>query len=170
MLGPSDFDNQWSLGAACIYSREFDKGMAAFERAIELCPNSPDLLVDMADALVYVGRPLDAIANIQRAMRLNPIHPDGYHWSLGVALYHAGRYEEAITALTRMSVMPNLVRRHLAASYVRLGRMEDARGVAGEFMKLDPDYRLEREQVWPYKDPKLLDAFVADLRQAGLPG
>lgn len=170
VLGPSDFDNQWSLGAACVYSREFDKGMAAFERAIELCPNSPDLLVDMADALVYVGRPLDAIANIQRAMRLNPIHPDGYHWSLGVALYHAGRYQEAISALTRMSVMPNLVRRHLAASHVRLGRMEEARRVAGEFMKLDPDYRLEREQVWPYKDPKLLEDFVADLRQAGLPG
>ena len=56
VLGPSDFDNQWSLGIAYIYSREFEKGMSAFERAVELCPNSPDLLMDMADALVYVGR------------------------------------------------------------------------------------------------------------------
>lgn len=169
VLGPSDFDNQWSLGAACIYGREFTSGMAAFERATELCPNSPDLLVDMADALVYVGRPLDAIANIQRAKRLNPIHPDGYHWSLGIALYHAGRYEEAISALTRMSQAPNLARRHLAASHVRLGRLEEARQVAAEFMKHDPEYRLEREQVWPYREPKVLEAFVADLRTAGLP-
>jgi len=36
-------------------------------------------------------------------------------------------------------------------------------------MKHDPEYRLEREQVWPYREPKVLEAFVADLRTAGLP-
>ena len=169
MLNPSDFDNQWSLGVAYIYSREFEKGMAAFERAVELCPNSPDLLADMADALVYIGRPAEAVANIQRAMRLNPIHPDSYLWSLGVALYHCGRYEEAVAALTRMNQVPNLVRRHIAANYVRLGRMEEARQMAAEFLKNDPDYRLERETVWPHKDPKDLEDLIADLRRAGLP-
>jgi adenylate cyclase len=169
VLGPSDFDNQWSLGVAYIYSREFEKGMAAFDRAVELCPNSPDLLADMADALVYVGRPEEGVANIQRAMRLNPIHPDSYLWSLGVALYHCGRYEEAVAALTRMNQVPNLVRRHIAANYVRLGRMEEARQMAAEFLKNDPDYRLEREAVWPHKDPKDLEDLIADLRRAGLP-
>jgi adenylate cyclase len=169
VLGPSDYDNQWSLGVAYIYSREFDKGMAAFERAIELCPNGPDLLADMADALVYVGRPEEAVANIQRAMRLNPIHPDSYLWSLGVALYHCGRYEEALSALMRMNQPPNLVRRHVAANLVRLGRMEEARQAAAEFLKNDPDYRLERETVWPHKNPKDLDDFITDLRRAGLP-
>lgn len=169
VLGPSDFDNQWSLGVAYIYNREFEKGMAAFERAVELCPNSPDLLADMADALVYVGRPEEAVANIQRAMRLNPIHPDSYLWSLGVALYHCGRYEEAVAALTRMNQMPNLVRRHIAANYVRLDRMEEARQMAAEFLRNDPDYRLEREAVWPHKNPKDLDDLIADLRRAGLP-
>jgi TolB-like protein/class 3 adenylate cyclase len=169
VLGPSDYDNQWSLGVAYVYSREFEKGMAAFERAIELCPNGPDLLADMADALVYVGRPEEAVANIQRAMRLNPIHPDSYLWSLGVALYHCGRYEEALSALTRMNQPPSLVRRHVAANLVRLGRMEEARQVATEFLKNDPEYRLERETVWPHKNPKDLDDFITDLRRAGLP-
>jgi tetratricopeptide (TPR) repeat protein len=169
VLGPSDYDNQWSLGVAYIYSREFEKGMAAFERAIELCPNGPDLLADMADALVYVGRPEEAVANIQRAVRLNPIHPDSYLWSLGVALYHCGRYEEAVSALMRMNQPPNLVRRHVAANLVRLGRMEEARRVATEFLRNDPDYRLERETVWPHKNQKDLDDFITDLRRAGLP-
>jgi TolB-like protein/class 3 adenylate cyclase/Tfp pilus assembly protein PilF len=169
VLGPSDYDNQWSLGVAYIYSREFEKGMAAFERAIELCPNGPDLLADMADALVYVGRPEEAVANIHRAMRLNLIHPDSYLWSLGVALYHCGRYEEALSALMRMNQPPNLVRRHVAANLVRLGRMEEARQMATEFLKNDPDYRLERETVWPHKNPNDLDDFITDLRRAGLP-
>jgi tetratricopeptide (TPR) repeat protein len=169
VLGPSDYDNHWSLGVAYIYSREFEKGMAAFDRAVELCPNSPGLLADMADALVYVGRPEEAVANIQRAMKLNPIHPDSYLWSLGFALYYCSRYEEALSALMRMNQPPNLARRHIAATYVRLGRLDQARQTAAEFLKDDPDYRLEREKVWPHKHPKDLDDFITDLRRAGLP-
>lgn len=169
VLGPSDYDNHWSLGVAYIYGREFEKGMAAFDRAVELCPNSPGLLADMADALVYVGRPAEAVASIQRAMKLNPIHPDSYLWSLGFALYHCGRYEEALAALMRMNQPPNLARRHIAATYVRLGRLDEARRMAAEFLKDDPDYRLDRERVWPHKDPKDLDDFITDLRHAGLP-
>ena len=169
VLGPSDADNQWSLGAAYIYSREFEKGMSAFERAIDLNPNNPDLLMDMADALVYVERPEDAVANVQRAMRLNPIHPDAYLWTFGIALYHCGRYEESVAALMRMSHPPNLARIQLAASYVRLDRIEEARRTAAEFLREDPTYTLERERVWPHKDAKVLEAFVADLRRAGLP-
>lgn len=169
VLGPSDADNQWSLGAAYIYSREFEKGMSAYERAVDLNPNNPDLLMDMADALVYVARPDEALAHIQRAMRLNPIHPDAYLWTLGIALYHCGRYEESLAALLRMSHPPNLVRRQVAAVYVRLGRIEEARKIADEFLREDPTYRLEREAVWPHKNPKDLEAFVDDLRRAGLP-
>jgi hypothetical protein len=69
----------------------------------------------------------------------------------------------------RMNQPPNLVRRHVAANLVRLGRMEEARQAAAEFLKNDPDYRLERETVWPHKNPKDLDDFITDLRRAGLP-
>jgi TolB-like protein/Tfp pilus assembly protein PilF len=168
-LGPSDSDNYWSLGVALLHSREFETGMAAFERAVELNPNNPNLLVDMADALVYVGRPEEATAHIERAMRLNPIHPDNYLWSLGFALYHAGRCAESVSALARMSDPPNLVRRHLAANYVQLGRLADAQRVAAEFLLREPGYRLEQEKAWPFRDPKVAEAFMADLRRAGLP-
>jgi adenylate cyclase len=168
-LGPSDFENHWSLGAAYVYSRELEKGMAALERAVSLNPNSPGLLIDWADALVYAGRSEEAITAVERAMRYNPIHPDWYLWTLGMALYHAGRFEEALSALRKVGDPPNLLRRHLAATYVRLGRMGEARRVAAEFLKQDPTYTLQREQNWPYKDRDMLRAFVADLRDAGLP-
>ena len=69
----------------------------------------------------------------------------------------------------RMSHPPNLARIQLAASHVRLGRIEEARKTATEFLREDPTYTLERERVWPHKDAKVLEAFVADLRRAGLP-
>ena len=168
-LAPSEPDNQWSLAAACIYNREFDKGLAAFYRAIDLNPSNPDLLVDMADAFVYVGRYSEAIANVERAIRLNPIYPDNYLWTLGIALYHAGQCELAVAALDKMNDPPNLARRHLAAAYAHLGRVAEARRVVAEFLKRDPGYTLERERLWPYQDARILDGLVHDLETAGMP-
>jgi adenylate cyclase len=168
-LGPSDSDNYWSMAVAYLYSREFEKGMAAFDRAVELNPNNPNLLVDMAEALVYIGRADEAVVQIERAMRLNPIHPDFYLWTFGIALYHAGRYAEALASLAKISDPANAVRRHLAATYVRLGRMAEARRVAAELLLDDPSYAVDRERAWPYRDVAVLEAFMADLRSAGLP-
>jgi adenylate cyclase len=168
-LGPSDFENHWSVAAVYLYHREFDKAMAAYQRAADLNPHSSGLLADTADAFVLLGRVEEAVAMIQRAIRINPIHPDGYYWTLGAALYHAGRVEEAVAALTRIANPPNLLRRNLAAAYARLGRLSEAREVAAEFLAHDPAYRIERERIWPYKDPTMLEAFIADLRAAGLP-
>jgi adenylate cyclase len=167
-LGPTEYDNYWSLAAAHLVSRDFDRAMAAYGRASELNPNSPNLLVDLAEALVYVDRVDDAISNIKRAMKINPMYPDWYLWTLGIALYHSGEYEQSVAALTKGNP-PNLARRILAASYVRLGRIEEAMRTAGEFLKQYPDYTLRRESLWPYKNPQVQDALIADLRRAGLP-
>ncbi len=167
-LGPSDCDNHWSLAAAYLVNRDFDKSVGAYERAAQLNPNSPNLLVDMAECLVYVGRSVDAIATIERAMQLNSIYPDWYLWTLGIAHYHAGNYEQSVAALTRGNP-PNLARRHLAAAYVRLGQIDDAKRTVMEFLSNDPTYTLGRERGWPYRDPETLKALRADLIYAGLP-
>ena len=168
-LGPFEYENHWSLAAAYLTNRDFDKSIVAYERATDLNPYCPNLLVDMAECLVYVGRAEDAIANIQRAMQFNPIFPDWYLWTLGIALYHAGKYEQCISTLARGNP-PNLARRLLAAAYVRLGQIDNARRTALEFLKNDPTYTLSREQGWPYRDREALEALLADLRRAGLPG
>jgi adenylate cyclase len=168
-LGPGESGSYWTLAAAHLAHREFDRAEAAYERAVELNPNDPNLQVDWAEALVYVGRAGEAIAKIRRAMQLNPMYPDWYLWTLGIAYYHANEFEQSVAALTRGSP-PNLARRHLAASYVRLGRLSEARRTMAEFLKHDPGYSLSREKAWPYKDAKTHEALMADLRAAGLHG
>jgi adenylate cyclase len=163
-----EFDHYWSLAAAHLASRNFDKAISAYDRAIALNPNCPNLLVDLAEALVYVGRVNDAIAHVRRAMLLNPIYPDWYLWTLGIAHYHAGEYEEAVAALTKGNP-PNLARRHLAAALVRLGRIDEARRAVNEFLEREPGYALEREHAWPYRHEDVLAKFIEDLREAGLP-
>ena len=169
-LEPDNFENHWCLAFAQLYSRQFDLAMATFENALRMNPHSTGLLNDMADALVFIGKPEEAIAYIQRAMRMNPLSSDSLLWTLGIALYHAGRLDESMSALEKIVNPPNLARRHLAAVYVRLGAIEKAKKTAGEFLLEDSEYTLEREKLWPYRSPAMLEAFVQDLHMAGLPG
>jgi len=123
----------------------------------------------MADTLVNVGRTAEAVEKIAQAKELNPLGPDWYDWVLGIAAYHDGRYEEAYAALSQVGNPPNYLRRHLAATLVCLGRFEEAEGVAKEMLQRQPGYRLAAEVLTPYKDPAMLQAFIGQLRRAGLP-
>lgn len=167
--GPSDFENLEHLGFACLYCREFDRSLACYERALELNPNSADLLADMADMLAHVGRTAEAATYIARAKRLNPICPDWYDWVLGIAAFHEGRFEDALAAFIRAGTPSVYLQREIVATYVRLGRMEEARSLARDLMQQRPEYRLSDEQIRPFKDRNVLEAFIADLRCAGLP-
>jgi adenylate cyclase len=168
-LGPSDFENHAQLAMACLYVRDFGRCIAFYEKALELNPNSADLLAEMADALVHVGRTAEGVVRIAQAKRLNPIYPDWYDWVLGIAAFNDGRYEDALAAFMRLDDHSNFLRADLVAAYVRLGRMEEARAVAAEMVRLQPNYRLATERLRPFSDVRILQAFVADLRQAGLP-
>jgi adenylate cyclase len=168
-LGPGNFENHWSLAMAYLYCREFDASMAAFTRSYDMNPNCAGLLIDMAEANVFMGRPDESIAQIEKAMRLDPVYPESYLWTIGVAYYHAGRYDDCLKAIGRIVRLPNLARRHQAAALVRLGRSSEAQQASQQFLSEDPGYTLARENLWPYKNTELREAFVADLRAAGLP-
>jgi TolB-like protein/class 3 adenylate cyclase/Flp pilus assembly protein TadD len=168
-LGPADFENYGQLGFACLYSRDFDRSLECYRKAIALNPNSPDLLADMADALVHVGKTAEGVAMIQQAKQLNPLASDWYDWVIGIAAFFDGRYEEALDALNRVGNSSSFLRCDLAATYVRLGRMEDARATVRDILEEQPNYRLSSALLTPFKNPKVTQGFVADLKLAGLP-
>lgn len=67
------------LGRILIYRREFARGAWYIDRALALAPNNAELLIQIVPALVYLGRPEEAAALADKAMRLNPYHPNHYH-------------------------------------------------------------------------------------------
>ena len=168
-LAPFDFDAYEELGLTSLYMREFDRSIDCYHRALNLNPNSPDLLADLADTLAHMGRTAEASQMIAQAKRLNPIHPDWYDWVLGVAAFHDGRYEDALAAYSRFTDPPPLLRRDIVAVNVRLGRLEEARKLAQGIVREWPEYRLATESLRPFKNPDLLLGLISDLRLAGLP-
>jgi hypothetical protein len=89
-----------------------------------------------------------------------------------------GRYDQAVAPLRRAIAGPNALWFHLALAiaYTELGRGSEARGEAGEVMRISPSYVLPSLEKAPYsaipflagKDPVLQRRFDADLRKAGL--
>ncbi len=105
-------------------------------------------------------------------MRLNPKPPSYvYSWQ-GLAYYHAGMYEEAVSALEKaLSLQPNSISilLRLAACYSSLGREEEARVEVAKVLKLNPKLSLAYlSKTYPYKNRADLDQMINALRKAGL--
>jgi adenylate cyclase len=141
-------------------------------------PNASYFYQGFASVLRYAGRPSESIANIRKAMRLDPYYPVGNLVELGAGYYMTGEYSEALTALNTAldrsvkGEYPSLyVHEWLAITYAKLGQMEKANAHANEILKINPKYTVEsfRTQT-PYKDRTYLDGLVGLLVKAGLPG
>jgi adenylate cyclase len=55
-----------------------------YDKALEINPNNPDLLVTKGDQLATHGRYEEGIELIHQGMKSNQHHPEWYFWSLGI--------------------------------------------------------------------------------------
>ena len=125
-----------------------------------------------AQSLNYAGRSEEAIRLLQKAIRLNPHGPIFYYRNLGFVLWMTGRYEEAVSAFKKViQRSPNHITVHLglAATYMMMGREQEARAEASEVLRIDPNFSLDRfAKVYPYKDQSVTDNLINACRKAGL--
>ena len=124
-------------------------------------------------ALHYSGCSEEALGCFDRALALDPFHPEMYLQYQAQAVYQLGRYSEA-AALLRRRILRNpdtdISRVLLAAAYGQMGQFEPAREAWREALRVNPAYSLEhRRKVLPYKNPEDLEKFINGLRKAGLP-
>ena len=137
-----------ALGWACILNQQNERARAALERALELNPSFTRAYWGLGVVLYSLGRPDEAVAMIEKAIRLSPHDPTRYLFfhNLGLAHFLAGRYEEAAECAGRSLVeRPEqpATYRLLAASCGHLGRIDQAREALAEMERLAPDFSLE---------------------------
>ena len=161
------------LGWIYLWKKQHEQAITEFERAVALDANYALAYTRLGATLAFAGRPDEAIPLVKKAMRLNP-HGDAiYPLHLGIAYYLSGQYEEAIAALKEaLARSPDYLPAHrkLAAVYVELGRMDEARAEVAEHMRVSPGFSLGRfKERIPIKDPAVLERYINALRKAGLP-
>jgi adenylate cyclase len=149
-----------------------EKSIASAMRSVELDPNYADGYTTLAISLTYGGRPEEAIQAIDKATRLNPMKPFFYVWAEGQANYLVGDFVRAAQLFEQVvDSNPHFSAAHkmLAATYVELGRIDDAHWAAQELLTTSPSFNLDVEyHNNPYSDPSVKTRYIESLRKAGL--
>jgi adenylate cyclase len=156
---------------------EYDKAVSEGEKAIALGPNNALCHILLAYTMTAAGRFDEAIELAEKAMRLSPYRPAWYLMMIDDAYRMAGRYEEALAIgkqhLNRSlqgECEPFTAHMGLAATYVGLGRIEEARSHVEKLLKIMPDLSVDKaRKMFSFKDPAHVARCLDALRRAGLP-
>ncbi len=171
-LDASNPHAHFAVSAAALWMKQHDVSIAAAEKCLAIAPNFADGHGILALILVYSGKAREAIASLNKAMRLDPHYRDIYLHFLALAHVQLGEYEQAVAVLKRRLVRKpesDISRMLLAAVYGHLGNFEESRIEWAEVLRINPDYSLEhRRKTLPYKNPADFEHMLDGLRKAGL--
>jgi adenylate cyclase len=144
-LDENDSDVHRVLAAVNLsIHRDYDKALYHQERALTLNPNDDLIVVQQGEALTWIGQADQGIEWIQKAMRLNPYHPERFWSHLGRAYFVARRYGEAIKAFQRISRADQSHWAFIAACHAQLGDIAAAKGAVQEVLQRAPDFSIGR--------------------------
>ena len=161
-LEPSNPDIHWTRAAIALNAEfDFDLAEAEFRRALDLNPNSADIMADWGGTLAYLGQPQEAREIVLRAMALNPVHPDWYKECLGIVAFSLGEDKEVVEAFRRLTEAGPYSLIFLAAAYARLGQTKAAREIVARLRGAYPDLALDH---WVNRQPYKNEADRALLR------
>ncbi|MCH8888570.1 MAG: tetratricopeptide repeat protein, partial [SAR324 cluster bacterium] len=154
-----------------LIKREYDQAIVEGERAVALGPNISDGLIYTGMIYYFSGRFDEALAMINRGMRLCPIYPPFYLALLGQTLNLLERYDEAIGAYQQSADLePEYPTPHfgLAVVYGALGQTEAAQRAAEAFHRASPNLTSLQEYArrHPFKDPAYNQRWIDALKKA----
>jgi len=157
------------LGYVLMHEGEPDLGASELTRALQINPNHADGWSFLGVMKVGEGRADQGIDCLRKAFRLNPYPPGWYYWHLGLAQYAAGRYEDAVETLLHEATRRSASQRILAASLAQLGRTEEAKAEAAQFLAAHPHFSVDRwASTQPFREADR-QHFIDGYIKAGLP-
>jgi adenylate cyclase len=171
LLDPECPDGHVYAGLVRLLERRFDEAVRLAQKAISLAPGSADIALNACWIFTATGRVLEAVAEGERALKLNPIPPPVYFGFLGNAYRLAGRIEDAIATLEKFhELAPEHGGRDLIIAYERAGRHEEAQRAAVRLLAFQPRFTVRAWIDSQFRsDTEELEADIAALRAAGLP-
>jgi adenylate cyclase len=144
-LDENDSDVHRVLAAVNLtVHHDYDKALYHQERALALNPNDDLIVVQQGEVLTWIGQAEEGIEWIQKAMRLNPYHPENFWSHLGRAYFVARRYGDAVKAFQRRSRTGQTHWAFLTACYAQLGDAAAAKGATQELLQRAPHFSIER--------------------------
>lgn len=158
-----------------MVGRDYDAGLAALGRAVELNPNNAFVLMNAGWAHVFAGDLDLALAHLERARSLSSRDPAAFFIITGLAMIHllGGYFEQAAElALVSATVYESWDATYFvhAMALAAAGRDEEARTAIARFFHLSPDATLAQfPGKLPIRDPERRAFVERWARAAGIP-
>jgi class 3 adenylate cyclase/TolB-like protein len=157
------------------FDGDFVKAVAAAEAAVALAPYEASTLSFLSRVQVASGNTTRGLEWVQESMRRDPSIQRNTR-ILAWIYYLTGDYEKAIAAAKRHNELSRDfagdANAYMVISYVRLGRLEEARAAMNQALEGEPGWNQLRERDFrfsqPYKDRSIAAREIADLAAAGL--
>jgi TolB-like protein/Tfp pilus assembly protein PilF len=158
----------WLLGMIYGYSGNLKAEVRHYEQALALNPNDANAMAASGVVLAALGRAEEGIDRIREAMRLNPYHTEWYWMDLGMTLYLARRYADAVEAFGHRTQPGPWTLCRIAACYAQIGQMEEAHAATAEALRQQPDFSLSKLRL-PMWNASEAQHLLEGMRRAGLP-
>ena len=127
-IDPDDPEAHRILGAVkLLFEGDMEKAIFHHKKAIEICPSDTFHLARYSVLLYYLGKPEDAMEQIEKALRINPFGSDLMFETKGVCAYLLEDYEAAISTFKNMQIETRVSLFYSAACYGLLGKTELAK-------------------------------------------
>ncbi len=158
-----------------MVARDYDTGLDAVRRALELNPGSGFVTFVSGGALFFGGRADDALVHLERAMALSPLDPGFFMFLTLAGLVHltSGRPELALEFGKRSAALsPEWDTTYwlLVPAYVQLGDLPEARAALAKLVSLSPGMTVSgARQRLPIRNRAALEMILDGLHKAGLP-
>lgn len=118
-----------------LQDKRISLGLNALQQAIALDPDNAIYRNALGVVYLDLRRPVDAQAEFQRAVELNPSYAEAHH-NLGLAQAEQGRFEQAITWYRKALTLPTYTTPEVAYN-----NMANASFAMGKFKEAEEAYR-----------------------------
>lgn len=169
---PSAIAHQLAAEIA-TYERDFEAALTEAEQAVSMAPSEINGLIGMAEALIFSGRPADALRYVRTARLLDPLNPAYADYVLGLIYFGEDKFKESIPFFERaLSANPDdfAPAAPLTAAQAHLGNELAMQHALGTYLKGWPEASIQEfREYWPYRDPADEARLLDGLRKAGMP-
>ena len=170
-LDPADANAHRAMAEVLYALGDFPRALAEFDEALRLNPGDAAILANFGSAAGTLGQPERGAQAIDRAIRLNPNFGIGAANRFRNAYFGAARYEDALRMVERQPAdsrtLGGWVQR--AASYVALGRLEEARAAVADALARHPTLTVQGFLSRPDFSDAERKQFEDLMRRAGFP-
>jgi TolB-like protein len=174
-LDGDDAGAHCTLGRIRYLRREYPPAISELTTALELNPSLALGHYGLGAALVFSGKPAEAVPHLESAIRLSPRDPNmgSFLVRIADAKYFLGDHEEAVSLALKALGQPNFQWSRYAvliAALGQLGRHDEARRYLAEVTRERPDFSVAFvRDTHLFGAPETMARFCEGLHKAGVP-